>query len=64
MAGQRDNLRLKLLEVSLTKLQQMICDPDIFHAAKLLIDQHGIDAPIRAAQRADGLLDEADTGLS
>ena len=38
----------------------MISDPDIFHAAKLLIDQHGIDAPIRAAQRADELLDEGD----
>jgi len=31
----------------------MISDPDLFRAAKLLIDQHGIDAPIRAAQRAD-----------
>jgi hypothetical protein len=38
----------------------MIDDPDIFCAAKLLIDQHGIDAPIRAAQRADELLDEGD----
>jgi hypothetical protein len=38
----------------------MISDPDIFRAAKLLIDQHGIDAPIRAAQRADELLDEDD----
>jgi hypothetical protein len=34
----------------------MIGDPDIFHAAKLLIDQHGADAPIRAAQRAEELL--------
>ena len=38
----------------------MISDPDFFRAAKLLIDQHGIDAPIRAAQRADELLDEGD----
>jgi len=38
----------------------MIDDPDIFRAAKLLIDQHGDDAPIRAAQRADVLLEEGD----
>jgi len=38
----------------------VIDDPDIFRAATLLIDQHGIDAPIRAAQRADELLDEGD----
>jgi len=34
--------------------------PDIFRAAKLLIDKHGDDAPIRAAQRADELLEEGD----
>ena len=38
----------------------MIDNPDIFRAAKLLIDQHGDDAPIRAAQRADVLLEEGD----
>ena len=38
----------------------MIDDPDIFRAAKMRIDQHGDDAPIRAAQRADTLLDEGD----
>jgi len=38
----------------------MIDDPDIFRAAKLLADQHGKDAPIRAAQRADKLLAEGD----
>jgi hypothetical protein len=38
----------------------MIDDPDIFRAAKLLIDEHGDDAPIRAAQRADVLLEEGD----
>jgi hypothetical protein len=31
----------------------MIDDPDILRAAKLLIDQHGEDAPMRAARRAD-----------
>ena len=38
----------------------MISDPDIFRAAKLLIDQHAIDAPICAAQRGDGLQDGGD----
>jgi hypothetical protein len=38
----------------------VIDDPDIFRAAKLLIDQHGADAPIRAAQRADELLEGGD----
>jgi hypothetical protein len=30
----------------------MIPDPDIYRVAKLLVDQHGEDAPIRAAERA------------
>jgi len=38
----------------------MINDPDIFDAAKLLIDRHGEDAALRAAERADGLLAEGD----
>ena len=38
----------------------MISDPDIFRAAKLLIDQHCDDATIRTAQRADELLDGRD----
>jgi hypothetical protein len=38
----------------------MIDDPDIFRAAKLLIDQHGNDAAIRAAQRAGELLADGD----
>ncbi len=33
---------------------------DIWRAAKLLVDQHGADAPIRAAQRADELLAAGD----
>ncbi len=36
-------------------------DIDIWRAAKLLVDQHGKDASIVAAQRADGLLDKGDT---
>ena len=39
----------------------MIPELDIYRAAKLLIDQHGDDAPIRAAERADELLDNDDS---
>ena len=38
----------------------MTSDPDIFRAAKLLIDQHGADAGLRAAERADRLLENGD----
>ena len=38
----------------------MIFDIDIWRSAKLLVDQHGADAPIRAAQRADERLDAGD----
>ena len=34
----------------------MISVLDIWRAAKLLVDQHGADAPIKAAQRADEML--------
>ena len=34
----------------------MISRMDIWRSAKLLVDQHGADAPIRTAQRADELL--------
>ena len=33
---------------------------DIYRSAKALIDQHGNDATIHAAMRADELLDEGD----
>jgi hypothetical protein len=36
-------------------------DRDIYRAAKLLVDQHGEDAPIRAAERSDELLEKGDT---
>ena len=39
----------------------MIPELDIYRAAKLLIDQHGDDAPLHAAERADQLLEEGDT---
>ena len=35
-------------------------DPDIFRAAELLIDQHGENAPLRAAERADARLEAGD----
>ena len=38
----------------------MIDDVEIFRAANLLIKQHGDDAPIRAAQRADKMLEDGD----
>jgi hypothetical protein len=38
----------------------LISDLDIYRAAKLLIDQHGQEAPIRAAERADELLETGD----
>jgi len=38
----------------------MVDDPDIFRAAKLLIDRHGDDAAIRAAERADKLFEDGD----
>ena len=37
-----------------------ISELDIWRSAKLLVDQHGADAPIRAAQRADKLLAAGD----
>ncbi len=38
----------------------MIPDRDIDQAANLLVKQHGQDAPIHAAMRADALLDKGD----
>jgi hypothetical protein len=38
----------------------MVADPDIFRAAKLLIDQHGEDAVSRASERAEELLTAGD----
>ena len=38
----------------------MVSRMDIWRSAKLLVDQHGADAPIRAAQRVDELLAEGD----
>lgn len=38
----------------------MIAEIDIYRSAKLLLDQHGDEAPIHAAMRVDELLDAGD----
>ena len=38
----------------------MIPDLDIYRSAQALIKQHGQDAPIEAAMRADAMLDKGD----
>ena len=35
-------------------------DLEVLHAAQLLVNRHGDDAPVVAAQRADELLDRGD----
>jgi hypothetical protein len=40
--------------------RELISEPDICRAAKLLIEQHGADAGLRPAQRADQPLDAGD----
>ena len=38
----------------------MIADFDIYRTANVLIEQHGDEAPIHAAMRADAVLDKGD----
>ena len=38
----------------------MIPDLDIYRSASLLVKQHGQNAPIQAAMRADAMLERAD----
>ena len=38
----------------------MILDLDIFRSANVLVKQHGEDAPIHAAMRADAMLEAGD----
>jgi hypothetical protein len=38
----------------------MIPDLDIYRSAQILVKQHGEDAPIHAAMRADAMLDKGD----
>ena len=37
-----------------------VTELDIYRAANLLIKEHGIDAPIQAAMKADEILDKGD----
>jgi hypothetical protein len=41
-------------------LQKMTSELDILRAANLLIKQHGDEAPIQAAMKADEMLDKGD----
>ena len=38
----------------------MILDLDIYRSAQMLVKQHGEDAPIEAAIRADAMLEKGD----
>ena len=38
----------------------MISDLDIYRSANILVKQHGADAPIEAAMKADAMLDRGD----
>ncbi len=38
----------------------MIPDIDIYRSGQVLMKQHGIDAPIHTAMRADAMLDKGD----
>ncbi len=38
----------------------MILDLDIYRSAQVLVNQHGQDAPIHAAMRADAMLEKGD----
>ena len=38
----------------------MIPDIDIWRSARVLVKQHGEDAPIEAAMKADAMLEEGD----
>ena len=44
----------------MAKIEAMILDLDIYRSANLLVKQHGQDAPIHAAMRADELLEAGD----
>ena len=40
----------------------IITDLDIYRSANVLVTQHGKDAPVEAAMRADAMLDKGDLG--
>ncbi len=37
-----------------------VSDLDVYRSARLLVDQHGDEAPIHAATQADAMLDKGD----
>ena len=41
-------------------LTMTVSDPDIYRSAKLLVKQHGKEAPIHAALNADAMLEKGD----
>ena len=41
-------------------MTNMIIERDVWRAAKLLIEQHGVESPIEAAMRADEMLNKGD----
>ncbi len=41
---------------------KLIPDLDIYRTANILVKQHGEDAPIEAAMRADAMLEKGDLG--
>ncbi len=41
---------------------KLIPDLDIYRTANILVKQHGEDAPIQAAMRADAMLEKGDLG--
>ena len=44
----------------MAKIEAMIPDLDIWRSARVLVTQHGPDAPIKAAMRADAMLEAGD----
>jgi hypothetical protein len=48
------------MTAKLSRSFDMISERDIWATAKQLVDEHGADAPIQAAMRADRLLDRGD----
>ncbi len=44
----------------MAKIEAMTSDLDIYRSANTLIKQHGEDAPIEAAMRADAMLEAGD----
>ncbi len=46
----------------MARIRRVIPDLDIYRTANVLVRQHGEDAPIQAAMRADAMLEAGDLG--